>query len=83
MSNRQLEDMQEERHDRKLAEELGITYEELSELSYEIDINESSDGLVYNYVVRFADGNPSEILQKIPGLEANCVQVSVNYADEE
>ncbi|MCI5208484.1 MAG: hypothetical protein D3910_06755 [Candidatus Electrothrix sp. ATG2] len=69
MSNRQLEEMQEEASDRKLAAELGISYEELCELEWDIDTNESDDGLVYSYVVTFSDSSPKDILDKVDGLE--------------
>ena len=69
MSNRQLEEKQGEMADRHLASELGITYEELSELEWDIDTNESKDGLVYGYIVTFTDSSPKKILDKIKGLE--------------
>ncbi|MBL6987852.1 MAG: hypothetical protein ISR72_12615 [Methylobacter sp.] len=69
MSNRQLEEKQEEIADRHLASELGMTYEELCELEWDIDTNESNDGLVYEYIVTFTDSSPRNILDKIEGLE--------------
>lgn len=71
MSNRQLEEMQEEEANRTIASELGITYEEFCELDYDIDSNESSDGLVYDYVLTFSDDSSEEILKKISGLDSN------------
>jgi hypothetical protein len=51
-----------------LALELQLTFDEMSQLSYEISQNESNDGLVYNHVVQFDDDNDEEILSKIHGL---------------
>ena len=78
MSSRQLEEMQEEQAERAIAEELGITYEELCQLDYEMDTNESSDGLVYEHIITFSDDSPEEILGKISGLESgNTVRVQL------
>ncbi|MFG1488201.1 hypothetical protein ABMA58_02995 [Oceanospirillum sp. HFRX-1_2] len=44
MSSRQLEGIQEEQRGKKLASLLGIDYEELAELTWDIDTNESNDG---------------------------------------
>jgi len=60
----------EEKYDRRLADILGITFEELGSLHYEIDEDLSSDGgIIYNYIIQFNDENNEEILQKIKGLE--------------
>ena len=66
-------EMQEQESDRHLAELLGITYDELIELDYEIETDESKEGLVYNYRVEFdTDNSPKNILQKIKNLEDGC-----------
>lgn len=66
-------EMQEQESDRHLADLLGITYDELTELDYEIETDESKDGLVYNYRVEFDTVNsPKNILQKIKNLEDGC-----------
>jgi len=51
-----------------LALELQLTFDEMNQLTYEIDQNESDDGLIYNYIVQFDDNNDKEILSKIDGL---------------
>ena len=51
-----------------LALEFQLTFDEMSQLSYEISQNESDDGLVYNHIVQFDDDNDEEILSKIDGL---------------
>ncbi|NQT78743.1 MAG: hypothetical protein HQ565_13610 [Bacteroidetes bacterium] len=60
---------QQEEFEKKLADILGITYDELSEIGYEIETNESKDGLIYNYIIEFPEDSSSEILDKINGLE--------------
>lgn len=66
-------EMQEQESDRHLADILGITFDELTELEYEIETDESKDGLVYNYRVEFdTDSSPKNILQKIKNLEDGC-----------
>jgi hypothetical protein len=65
-----------------LAEELGITVDELQQLHYTIDENASNEGLIYNYIIQFDDECPREMLDKINGLtDMNSVNVSVNVFD--
>ena len=71
MSNKQLEEAQEEKVNKELAIKLGISYNELCELTWEFDTEESSDGLVYRYIMVIDDGAPQEILDKIDSLEDN------------
>ena len=62
-----------------LAEELGITVDELQQLHYTIDDNASNDDLIYSYIIQFDDECPREILDRIDGLtNTNSVNVSVN-----
>lgn len=66
-------DMQERAQDYKLAEILGITVEELDELSYEIETDSSKDGLIYNYRVEFdIDNSNPDIIKKIKNLSDRC-----------
>ncbi|PCJ02014.1 MAG: hypothetical protein COB14_03115 [Alphaproteobacteria bacterium] len=59
-----------------LALELGLTFDEISELEYEILENSSEDGLVYNLIVQFSGDNDKDILDKINGLSENlCINV--------
>lgn len=76
MSSRQLEEMQEEQADRSLAEYLEISYDDLCELSWDVDTNESNDDMLYEYVYKFSDDSPTEILSKIKSLrDGNYVYV--------
>ena len=68
MSNRQLEEMQEEAANKRLADNLGISYDELSELDWSTDIKESTDGFC-EYVIIFDESSHIEILEKIDGLD--------------
>lgn len=66
-----------------LAIELGISESDLEQLSYDIQTNESNDGLIYDYILAFDDSCPLEILDSIEGLSSNnTIRVSVNAFDE-
>lgn len=66
-------DMQEQESDRHLADLLGISYNELTELEYEIETDQSKDGLIYNYRVEFdTDNSPEHILKKVKNIEDGC-----------
>lgn len=65
-----LYDMENSYEEMRLANNLGISFTELRELSYTIDTIESIDGLVYNYVIEFDTQRSSEeVLYKISRLE--------------
>lgn len=62
-----LEDQED--HYIRLAEALGISWEELIALDYEVSANMSKDGLIYGYVVTFRGENEKELLKKISGID--------------
>lgn len=62
-------DLEEKMRETRIAEALGISIDELDCLNWQICEDSSSDGLVYNYRIIFADDNDVEILKKIDGLE--------------
>ncbi|MGL4806036.1 MAG: hypothetical protein ACRC26_06785 [Bacteroidales bacterium] len=65
--------------DRKIASHLGLTYEEFAEYHTEVDTDESSEGLIYNYIVRFSDEIPQEIWDKIKGDKGDyCVFITAH-----
>lgn len=69
MSSRQMEEMEEERFHRALAEEIGISVDDLSELAYEAEPHETSDGMMVGYNVTFdPDASDPDILATVPGL---------------
>lgn len=63
--------MGEREDEAHLAPKLGITYIELCQLDYEIETDESDEGLLYNYRIVFKENNPTSILEKIKGLDKN------------
>lgn len=66
-----------------LAIELGISDDDLEQLSYEVQTNESNDGLIYDYILTLDESNPPEILELIEGLlDDNTIRVSMNAFDE-
>lgn len=72
-----------QRQQNPLAEELGISDSDLEQLSYDVQTNESNDGLVYDYILIFDESCSPEILETIEGLsEDNTIRVSVNAFDE-
>jgi hypothetical protein len=68
----QLMEMQEERFSRRLASTLGISYEELHCLEWEIHEDLSDEGLLYSYRIEFYDGSDGEILKRVQGLDNGC-----------
>ncbi|SHN90984.1 hypothetical protein [bacterium endosymbiont of Bathymodiolus sp. 5 South] len=69
VSKRKYEEMLEEQSDKELASILGISYDELCQLEWDVDTNESSDGLIYDYIYTFRDDSNLEILKKIQGID--------------
>lgn len=61
-------DNQEKRYLR-MADALGVSWEELLELNYEIDADISKDGLVYAYILQFSKENDPIVLEKVTGLD--------------
>lgn len=60
-----LMELEEQASDRHLAKLLGLTYDELTSLSWDVKTEESNEGLIYSYYIEFKDGSPKEILKKI------------------
>lgn len=69
MSNAQLEERQEREFAQQVADALGITLDDLDDTEWEVEENASDDGVVYGYVVNFAEGSSLEVLGKIKGLQ--------------
>lgn len=66
----------------RLASVLGITEDELDQISYNIEDNYSNDGLLYGYIVKFDDNNDPSIMAKIVGLTSGS-SVSLSQWDLE
>ena len=54
---------------KSLAQELGLTFNEISQLDYDISEDSSDDGLIYSYIVQFDENCDKEILARIEGLD--------------
>lgn len=61
----------EEGHQLNLADALGISWEMLLSLEYEVSANLSKEGLIYGYTISFSDTCNAEALSKIEGLDKN------------
>ena len=57
----------EDRHER-LSNVLGVSYEELDELDYEIEADISKVGLICGYVLKLNEGNNPELINKISSI---------------
>lgn len=55
----------------KISNIIGVPYELIETLEWEIEVDSSKDGLIYSYRVIFSDDSPKEILDQIPGLDEN------------
>jgi hypothetical protein len=78
-------DDESEKFEQKLAELLGVTYDELLTTEYEVTDNIGDDDNVYEHIVRFTADSPRSVLDKIIGLNAeNQITIPiVDLADEE
>jgi hypothetical protein len=67
---------------KSLAQELGLTYGEVSQLDYDMSENASNDGLAYNFIVQFDENCDKQILGKIKGLHDHLwINVSIPTFD--
>ncbi|SFG77370.1 hypothetical protein [Neptunomonas qingdaonensis] len=62
-----------------LALSLGLTYDEICGLDYEVSENTGDDGLLYNYIIQFSEDCNRDTLAKIDGLDEN-LSISVDSA---
>ncbi|OPC34938.1 hypothetical protein BAX99_06200 [Elizabethkingia miricola] len=63
--------MREREDERHLASKLGLTYIELCQLNYVIEVDKNENNVIYNYRIVFNTRNPNLILNKIQGLSTN------------
>jgi hypothetical protein len=68
MNDAMWEERQEREQVKAVASALGISADELDELDWRIETNESTDGLLYGHNVYFGEGSDPEILKRIDGL---------------
>lgn len=83
MSSRQLEDQMEREGDQKVADYLGLTYEEYISLEPNVEEVPSDDGLIYRYLVTFEATIPPYIAAKIRGLDDDEVSLPPGFFEEE
>ncbi len=62
-------EQQEQEFNMRLANYLGISEDDLSEIEYEIDRDASEGGVIYSYIFVILNEPPQEILDKISELE--------------
>jgi len=85
----ELFDRLEESHDKKLADILGLTYDELQQLDHDVDEVTDNDGNVIAILVHFSKSAPKHILAKVqPPLDGSKTArldpyVFTNYGREE
>jgi hypothetical protein len=74
-----MEQQQQQERDERIAELLGITYEELCEADWHIEDDTNRDGMRLGYIVYFEESTPKYILENIADLdENNQVQLGPN-----
>ena len=83
MSSRELEDRMEEETRRLLAQELGVSFEELEGADFDIEPIESNDGLTYYNLVTFGEDTPTELLEKVNANQYRSVRIRVNAFDDD
>ena len=82
MSSSQLDDIYEEQRFHKLAEILGISYDEVVELDPEVQDRTSEDGVLYCFYIEFDKKSPKHIIDKISGIdESGTLYISGNGFD--
>lgn len=67
MSSRQLEEQQDQARDAWVANALGMTAEELSELDWDVHEIDGNDGAVYGYRVEFDADTDPDIIKRVGG----------------
>lgn len=71
----QLDEHKDNRSDERLAQALGLTPEELDQLTYDSSPINSGD-IITAYEYKFSEDSPKEILEKIKGLSSdNTIQL--------
>jgi hypothetical protein len=83
MSNRQMEQNADDEQARYIAEQLGITEDELGETNWEIETHDGNEGVVYGHYIQFRDDSSKEVLDKIVGLENLCVDITFEEEPED
>lgn len=78
MSNRQLEEILEEKRSQALADALGISKDEVEQWVIDDYPETSDDGLVYGHVVEISEDAPTDLIQKLGGTSVNIGPLQVD-----
>ena len=65
-------DLQENSVEIHVAKILGISFDDLMRLDWEIETDQSKDGLIYGHRIEFSHNSPQSILKKIENIEDGC-----------
>ncbi len=71
MSSRHWEIQNDRENDEKIAKYIGLTYEEYISLEPEVKDQESDEGLIYSYLIKFEAPIPADVAAKIRGLNVD------------
>lgn len=66
----------------EIAKRLHLSSDELDELCWEVNVDQSKDGLIYGYFVNFADYTDSDILERL-GAEDCTVYLDHSYSNND
>lgn len=66
---------------KEIAERLSLSSDELNELDWEVNVDQSREGLIYGYFVNFSDCSDPDILKRL-GVEDGELYLEHSYADE-
>lgn len=83
MSNRQLEEQFERDNDRKVADYLGLTYDEYVALEPRVEEMAGDDGLIYGYLVTFDAPVPIDLAARMRGLNDGEVALPPGFFEGE
>ena len=64
--------LQENSVELHVAKILGISFDDLMRLDWEIETDQSKDGLIYGHRIEFSHNSPQSILKKIENIEDGC-----------
>ncbi|WP_323778706.1 hypothetical protein [Leisingera sp.] len=77
MSSRQLEERWEREINQHIARALEMSIEDIESLSFEVENNESDEGVVYGQIIRFhLEHCDPDALSRVPNLENDWVMIA-------
>lgn len=66
----------------QIAKRLDLSPDELNEICWEVNVDQSKDGLIYGYYVNFSEDTDPEILERL-GAEDDTVYLEHSYAEDD